>query len=93
MTKVDLEKLIEMMFPWSAFHHEEIPVAIKAYALGFKDAYAKNADNVTIEIVQRPTAREQIMQKYLYGENDATQQEGTKDKSSDGEVLRKGEGR
>jgi len=92
MDTVDLEKLIAQMFPLSMFGHEEhLETAIKAYAQGFKDAYAKNADNVTINVVRGQTARELLLNKILQGDNRATNKEGTTDSSSDGEVLREGE--
>ena len=90
---VDLEKLIAQMFPWSLFDYADAPVAIRAYAQGFKDGYAKDASNVTIQVVQGVTAHDVLMEQFLKGENNAAQQEGTQDKTSDGKVLRQGEGR
>lgn len=62
---VDLEKLITQMFPWSLFDYKDAPVAIRAYAQGFKDGYAKDASNVTVQVVNGVTAREILMDEFF----------------------------
>ena len=81
-TRLNLEELIQQMFPLSAFDspNYDLSTAIKAYELGFKDGYARSDSNVILEVVQTPTARERLYAAY---------KERIEDQSRDGEILRK----
>ena len=62
---VDLEKLITQMFPLSLFNYDDTAVAIRAYAQGFKDGYAKDANNVTVQVVHGTSAQEMLMKEFF----------------------------
>jgi hypothetical protein len=81
MSKIDLEKTIQQLFPVSAFPPgTDLATAIRAYTIGFKDGYSRSDSNVTVEVAHIPTAQEKLY---------ATYKERIEDPSSDGEVLRK----
>lgn len=68
---VDLEKLITQMFPWSLFNYDDtLPIAIRAYAQGFKDGYAKDANNVTVQVVHGTSAQEMLMKEFFEKEKE-----------------------